>query len=83
MNSIGLVWSNLFRRKTRTILTLLSVLVAFVLFTVLRTVAVAFSGGGFGEPGIDRLIVSPKYSIIDPLPIGTCKRSRPCPASPP
>ena len=70
MNSIGLVWSNLFRRKTRTILTLLSVLVAFVLFTVLRTVAVAFSGGGFGEPGIDRLIVSPKYSIIDPLPIG-------------
>ena len=69
MNSIGLVWSNLFRRKTRTILTLMSVLVAFVLFTLLRSVAVAFSTGGFGEAGIDRLVVSPKYSIIDPLPI--------------
>ena len=44
MNVIGLVWSNLFRRKTRTILTLMSVLVAFVLFTLLRSVAVAFSG---------------------------------------
>ena len=69
MNVIGLVWSNLFRRKTRTILTLMSVLVAFVLFTLLRSVAVAFSGGGFGAAGIDRLVVSPKYSIIDPLPI--------------
>lgn len=69
MNSIGLVWSNLFRRKTRTVLTLMSVLVAFVLFAFLRSVAVAFSGGGFGAAGIDRLIVSPKYSIIDPLPI--------------
>ncbi len=69
MNVIGLVWSNLFRRKTRTILTLMSVLVAFVLFTLLRAVAVAFSGGGFGEAGIDRLVVSPKYSIIDSLPI--------------
>lgn len=69
MSSIGLVWSNLFRKPTRTVLTLLSVLVAFVLFTWLRSVAVAFSTGGFGEAGIDRLIVSPKYSIIDPLPI--------------
>ena len=69
MSSIGLVWSNLFRKPTRTVLTLLSVLVAFVLFTWLRSVAVAFSTSGFGEAGIDRLVVSPKYSIIDPLPI--------------
>ena len=69
MSSIGLVWSNLFRKPTRTTLTVLSVLVAFVLFTYLRAVAVAFSSGGFGEAGIDRLLVSPKYSIIDPLPI--------------
>ena len=69
MSLLGLVWSNLFRKKTRTTLTLLSVLVAFVLFTFLRAVAVAFATGGFGEAGIDRLVVSPKYSIIDPLPI--------------
>ena len=69
MNKLGLVWSNLFRRKLRTTLTLFSVLVAFLLFTLLRTVTVAFSGGGFSQPGIDRLVVAPKYSIIDPLPV--------------
>ena len=69
MKAIGLVWSNLGRKQVRTILTLMSVLVAFMLFTYLRAVAVAFSSGGFGEAGIDRLVVSPKYSIIDPLPV--------------
>ena len=67
MSRMGLVWSNLFRRKVRTVLTLLSVLVAFVLFTMLRSVAVAFDSGGFGPAGADRLQVSPKFSIIDPL----------------
>ena len=67
MSSAGLVWSNLFRRKTRTLLTLLSVVVAFLLFTMLRAIAVAFESGGFGEAGADRLVVSPKFSIIDPL----------------
>ena len=67
MSQGALVWSNLFRRKTRTLLTLLSVLVAFVLFTMLRAIAVAFDSGGFSENGADRLVVSPKYSIIDPL----------------
>ena len=67
MSPAGLVWSNLFRRKTRTLLTLLSVVVAFLLFTMLRAIAVAFESGGFGEAGADRLVVSPKFSIIDPL----------------
>ena len=67
MSSIGLVWSNLFRKKVRTVLTILSVLVAFVLFTMLRSVAVALDAGGFGPAGVDRLQVSPKFSIIDPL----------------
>ena len=63
------MWSNLFRRKLRTILTLVSVLVAFLLFTLLRTATDAFSGGGFSQPGIDRLVVAPKYSIVEPLPV--------------
>lgn len=67
MSRVGLVWSNLFRRKVRTVLTLLSVLVAFVLFTMLRSVAVAFDSSGFGPAGANRLQVSPKFSIIDPL----------------
>ncbi len=69
MNTMGLMWSNLFRRKLRTVLTLFSVLVAFLLFTLLRTATVAFSTGGFNQPGIDRLVVAPKYSIIEPLPV--------------
>lgn len=67
MTMPGLVWSNLKRRPTRAFLTLLSVLVAFALFTMLRTVAVAFDSGGFGDAGASRLVVSPKFSIIDPL----------------
>ena len=69
MSAIGLLWSNLFRKKLRTLLTLFSVLVAFLLFTLLRTATDAFSGGGFSQPGIDRLVVAPKYSIIEPLPV--------------
>ena len=69
MSKMGLMWSNLFRRKVRTILTLFSVLVAFLLFTLLQTVTAAFSSGGFNQAGIDRLMVSPKYSMIDSLPI--------------
>ena len=69
MSTAGLIWSNLFRRKLRTVLTLFSVLVAFLLFALLRTATDAFSGGGFSQPGIDRLVVAPKYSIIEPLPV--------------
>ena len=69
MSTAGLIWSNLFRRKLRTLLTLFSVLVAFLLFALLRTATVAFSGGGFSQPGIDRLVAAPKYSIIEPLPV--------------
>ena len=68
MNKVALVWSNLFRRKVRTFLTLFSVLVAFLLFALLRTIVSSFEGG-VELAGVDRLNVSPKYSIIDPLPI--------------
>ena len=69
MTLFGLIWSNLFRKRTRTVLTLLSVAIAFLLFMLLRGVAGAFAGGNFNIVGIDRLIVSPKYSIVDSLPV--------------
>ncbi|MCH8175127.1 MAG: ABC transporter permease, partial [Proteobacteria bacterium] len=68
MNKFSLIWSNLFRRKVRTFLTLFSVLVAFLLFALLRPVAGAFEVG-IDFAGVDRLNVSPKYSIIDQMPI--------------
>ena len=75
MSKLGLLWANLFRRRTRTLLTLLSLLVAFLLFILLRTIAWVFAaGGGFGQAGVDRLVVTAKYSIIDPLPISALQQ---------
>lgn len=68
MSRAGLIWSNLFRHRVRTVLTVLSVLVAFLLFALLRNVIESFSGG-LEIAGVDRLVTSPKYSIIDPLPM--------------
>ncbi|MGD8417235.1 MAG: ABC transporter permease [Pseudomonadales bacterium] len=68
MKFFGIVWSNLFRKKTRTVLTLLSVVVAFTLFLLLQAISEAFTGG-VNLVGVDRLIASPKYSIVDSLPL--------------
>ncbi|MEJ2088183.1 MAG: ABC transporter permease [Gammaproteobacteria bacterium] len=69
MTYFGLVWANLFRRRTRTVLTLLSLVTAFVLFVLLRAIAGSFDQGGFGMVGIDRLVTGPKYSLTDNLPL--------------
>jgi len=61
-----LVWSNLKRRKLRTILTLLSIMVAFLLFGYLGAIRQAFSQG-VDVAGADRLIVRHKVSIIQLL----------------
>lgn len=59
--------SNLGRKKARTILTLLSILVAFLLFGLLRSLAAAFDQGA-EIAGEDRLISINKISLIQPLP---------------
>ncbi len=68
MSPVGLVWANLHRRPVRTYLTLFSVLVAFLLFTMLRTMAVWFTTSS-EVTAADRLLVTAKYSIIESLPI--------------
>lgn len=67
MKFAHLIWSNLKRKKLRTGLTLLSVLVAFVLFGMLAAIKQALSGGITLE-GADRLVVRQKVSIINLLP---------------
>ena len=75
MNKLGLLWANLFRRRTRTLLTLLSLLVALLLFILLRTISLTFTdGGGLSQASVDRLVVSAKYSIIDSLPISALQQ---------
>ena len=67
MKFLPLVWRNLMRRKIRTFVTLLSILVAFVLFGALMAVRAAFSMG-VDVAGADRLMMIHKVSIIQLLP---------------
>ncbi|HET7625501.1 MAG TPA: FtsX-like permease family protein [Verrucomicrobiae bacterium] len=67
MKFFPLIWSNLKRKKLRTSLTLLSILVAFVLFGFLCAIRQALVGG-VDLAGADRLIVRHKVSIIQLLP---------------
>ena len=67
MSLLSLMWANLFRRRTRTTLTVFSLVAAFTLFMLLRAVASAFAGG-VSVSGADRLVISGKYSITDGLP---------------
>jgi len=62
-----LIWSNLKRKKLRTSLTLLSIVVAFVLFGFLSAIQQALVGG-VEMAGADRLIVRHKVSIMKLLP---------------
>jgi putative ABC transport system permease protein len=67
MKFFHLIWSNLKRKKLRTSLTLLSILVAFILFGFLSAIKQALIGG-VEMAGADRLIVRHKVSIIQLLP---------------
>jgi putative ABC transport system permease protein len=68
MKYLPLLWKSLWRRKIRTIFTLASIFVAFVLFGILMTIRAAF-GVGVQLAGLDRLIIIHKVSLIQPLPI--------------
>ncbi|WP_141454164.1 ABC transporter permease [Pseudoxanthomonas sp. z9] len=68
MKYLSLVWAQLFRSKTRTLLTLLSVVAAFLLFGLLDSVRVAFNSGGSVD-GANRLVVASRLSITQSLPI--------------
>jgi putative ABC transport system permease protein len=68
MKFLPLLWSNLWRKKIRTIFTLLSVFVAFLLFGLLMTIRTAFTFG-VDIAGLDRLVLIHKVSLIMPLPV--------------
>ena len=68
MTRFGFIAANLFRRKLRTTLTLLSVTCAFLLFGLLQAVNVLLQAD-VSFVGATRLIVQAKVSITQPLPI--------------
>lgn len=67
MKYLYLLFSSLKRKKLRTGLTILSIMVAFVLFGYLSAIRQAFDAG-IEVAGADRLIVRHKVSIIQLLP---------------
>ena len=68
MTKTGFVLRNLFRKKTRTTLTLLSVVTAFLLFGLLQAVNVLFSAGA-DFVGATRLVTQARVSFTQPLPL--------------
>ena len=67
MKFFFLIWSNLKRKPLRAALTLLSIFVAFVLFSLLAALKLAFAGGALLADA-NRLIVRHRVSFIQPLP---------------
>jgi putative ABC transport system permease protein len=78
MKYLPLLWHSLFRRKVRTIFTLLAVLVAFTLYGFLAAIEAAF-GMGVELAGNERLVLIHKVSIIQLLPESYLERIRATP----
>ena len=68
MTRTGFVIANLWRKKTRTVLTLLSIVTAFLLFGLLQAVNVLFSAGA-DFVGATRLVTQARVSFTQSLPM--------------
>ncbi len=68
MTKTGFVLANLFRKKSRTSLTLLSIITAFLLFGLLQSVNVLFNAGA-DFLGTARLITQARVSFTQSLPM--------------
>jgi putative ABC transport system permease protein len=73
MRYLPLLLAELGRKKTRTVLTLLSLVVAFMLFGLLQAVETAFESGS-ETADAKRLVTAARYSIIEPLPLAYLRR---------
>jgi len=68
MTRTGFVLASLMRKKTRTVLTLLSIVTAFLLFGLLQAVNVMFSAGA-DFVGATRLVTQARVSFTTSLPM--------------
>lgn len=77
MKYLHLVWMALIRRKLRTLLTLISVAVAFLLFGLLQSVSSVFTEAGHTVGAAHRLITVSKAAFLSsPLPLSLDDRIR-------
>lgn len=75
MKYLYFIWKNLMRKKLRTTLTVLSIVVAFILFGALGSIKAAFTEGA-DIAGADRLVTIHKVSLIQSLPFSYVNRVR-------
>lgn len=75
MNDFTLVRKNLFRRKLRAILMIVSILVAFAIFGVLAGFYRAFTSGE-DRAAADRLVTVNKINFTQPMPVAYYNRVR-------
>jgi putative ABC transport system permease protein len=68
MKYFPLIWAGIWRKRTRTIFTLLSIVVAFLLFGLLQGVDAWLSGAIEGSR-VNRLYTVSRISFIEPLPM--------------
>ena len=68
MTHFKLVWAGLWRKPVRTVFTVLSIAIAFLLFGMLQGINAWFSGL-VADAHADRLIVVSRISQVEPLPI--------------
>jgi putative ABC transport system permease protein len=75
MSWISLTWANLTRRKLRLVFTLLSIILAFLMFGMLDALRTSLSMS-VNLTGADRLIALSKVSIIDSYPVSHYEKTR-------
>ena len=79
MKYVYFIFKNLTRKKVRTSLTILSIMVAFLLFGLLRSLSAAFDGGA-QIAGEDRLVTIHKYPLFNRYHKAISPRCKHCPA---
>ncbi|HEX4871513.1 MAG TPA: FtsX-like permease family protein [Nevskiaceae bacterium] len=75
MKYLPLVWAALWRRRPRTLFTMASIAVAFLLYALLTGVIAAFNAG-VEVAGADRLVTTGRYSLTQVLPQGHLQQVR-------
>lgn len=78
MKYFALIWAGLWRKRARTIFTMLSIVVAFLLFGLLQGINQGFSTV-LANLNVDRLYVSANTNMTDGLPISYANRIRTVP----
>jgi putative ABC transport system permease protein len=73
MKFFMLIWAGLWRKRARTILTMLSIIVAFLLFGLLQGINVGIQKG-LGDSGNNRLWTTSRMSAVSAMPVSLLEK---------